>query len=57
MPDILPVILRLQTVLPKTTCRQLAHIVGAVLTMTGSAELTVEARAMTIRSPARMFRR
>jgi putative transposase len=35
MPDILPLMLRLQTVLPKTTCRQLAHIVVAVLTMTG----------------------
>ncbi len=35
MPDILPLLLRLQTVLPKTTCRQLAHIVVAVLTMTG----------------------
>jgi putative transposase len=35
MPDILPLLLRLQTVLPTTTCRQLAHIVVAVLTMTG----------------------
>jgi putative transposase len=35
MPDILPLMLKLQTVLPKTTCRQLAHIVVAVLTMTG----------------------
>jgi putative transposase len=35
MPDILPLILRLQSVLPKTTCRQLAHIVTAVLTMSG----------------------
>jgi putative transposase len=35
MPDILPLLLKLQPVLPKTTCRQLAHIVVAVLTMTG----------------------
>src|SRR5579859_604946 len=35
MPDILPLLLKLQTVLPKTTCRQLAHIVVAVFTMTG----------------------
>jgi putative transposase len=35
MPDILPLLLKLQPVLPKTTCRQLAHIVVAMLTMTG----------------------
>jgi putative transposase len=35
MPDILPLLLKLQPVLPKTTCRQLAHIVVAVLTMAG----------------------
>jgi putative transposase len=35
MPDILPLLLRLQPVLPKTTCGQLARIVVAVLTMTG----------------------
>jgi putative transposase len=35
MPDILPLLLCLQPVLSKTTCRQLARIVEAVLTMTG----------------------
>ena len=35
MPDILPLLLRLQPVLPKTTCRQLAHILVAILAMTG----------------------
>ncbi len=35
IPDILPILLRLQPVLPKKTCRQLAHIVVAVLAMTG----------------------
>ena len=35
MPDILPLLLRLQPVLPKTTCRQLTHIFETVLTMTG----------------------
>ena len=35
MPDILPLLLKLQPVLSKTTCRQLAHIVVAVLSMTG----------------------
>jgi putative transposase len=35
MPAILPLLLKLQPVLPRTTCRQLAHIVVAVLTMTG----------------------
>jgi putative transposase len=35
MPDILPLLLKLQPVLPKTTCRQLAHIIVAMLTMTG----------------------
>jgi DDE superfamily endonuclease len=35
MPNILPLLLKLQPVLPKTTCRQLAHIVVAVFTMTG----------------------
>jgi putative transposase len=34
-PCILPLLLKLQPVLPKTTCRQLAHIVAAMLTMTG----------------------
>jgi putative transposase len=35
MSDILPLLLKLQPVLPKTTARQLAHIVVAILTMTG----------------------
>jgi putative transposase len=35
MPDILPLLLCLQPVLPKTQCRQLAHIVVAMLSMTG----------------------
>lgn len=35
MPDILPLLLCLQPVLSKTTCRQLALIVVAVFTMTG----------------------
>jgi hypothetical protein len=35
MPDILPLLLCLQPVLSKTTCRQLARIVEAVLAMTG----------------------
>lgn len=35
MPDILPLLLRLQPVLSRTTCRQLAHIVVAVFAMTG----------------------
>jgi putative transposase len=35
MPDILPLLLRLHTVLPTTTCRQLARIVMAMLVMPG----------------------
>lgn len=35
MPDILPLLLCLETVLPKTTCRQLARIVVALLAMSG----------------------
>jgi putative transposase len=35
MPDILPLLLCLQPALSKTTCRQLARIVEAVLAMTG----------------------
>ena len=35
MPDILPLLLSLQPALPKKTCRQLAHIIMAVLAMTG----------------------
>jgi len=35
MPDILPLLLQLQPVLSKTTCRQLACIVEAVFAMTG----------------------
>ena len=35
MPDILPVLLALAPVLPKTTCRQLHRIVVAMLAMTG----------------------
>src|SRR2546423_13990508 len=35
MPDILPLLLCLQPVLSKTTCRQLARIVVAVFAMTG----------------------
>ena len=35
MPDILPLLLCLQPVVSKTTCRQLAHIVVAVFAMTG----------------------
>ncbi len=35
LPDILPLLLPLQPVLTKTTCRQLARIVMAVLAMTG----------------------
>ena len=35
MPDILPLLLCLQPVLSKTQARQLAHIVGAMLAMTG----------------------
>jgi putative transposase len=35
MPDILPVLLALTPVLPKTTCRQLRRIVLAMLAMTG----------------------
>jgi len=35
MPTILPVLLALSPVLSKTTCRQLHHIVVAMLAMTG----------------------
>jgi putative transposase len=35
MPDILPLLLKLSADLPKTTCRQLHHIVVAMLAMTG----------------------
>ena len=35
MPPILPILLMLSPALPKTTCRQLHHIVMAVLAMTG----------------------
>src|SRR5580704_257899 len=35
MSDILPLLLKLRPVLPRTTARQLAHIVAAILTMTG----------------------
>jgi putative transposase len=35
MPDILPVLLALVPILPKTTCRQLHHIVVGMLTMSG----------------------
>src|SRR5258708_8697481 len=35
MPDILPVLLALTPVLPKTACRQLHGIVLAILAMTG----------------------
>ncbi|MCW3098273.1 MAG: transposase [Chthonomonadaceae bacterium] len=35
MPDILPLLLMLAPTLPKTSCRQLARIVVAVLAMTG----------------------
>jgi putative transposase len=35
MPDILPLLLKLQSVLPTTTCRQLARIVVAMLVMPG----------------------
>ena len=35
MPDILPLLLSLQTVLTKTQCRQLYHIVLAMLVMPG----------------------
>jgi putative transposase len=35
MPDILPVLLKLAPALPKTVCRQLHHIVVAMLAMTG----------------------
>ncbi len=35
MPDILPVLLMLSPIVSKTTCRQLHHIVEAMLAMTG----------------------
>ena len=35
MPDILPLLLKLESVLPTTTCRQLARIVVAMLVMPG----------------------
>lgn len=35
MPDILPLLLCLQPALSKTTCRQLTHIIVAMLSMTG----------------------
>ena len=35
MPTILPVLLTLSSVLPKTKCRQLHHILEAMLAMTG----------------------
>ena len=35
MPDILPILLMLSPVLPKTSCQQLHRIVVAMLAMTG----------------------